>query len=458
MVRLAVISALALALCAPASAFRLTLVPGQPVISADVTGAVALYDSDLGTPGASLSLSGRAALSLHDVFKDSSGQLFTVPMPDMSIVYVPMTGTPIGGMTGNGGLSAAFDGNLSKGWATSDKSPGAVSGYSWASTVGIQPTSPLPLTKFIATAPNNGGFVGDASGSTTSWQLTASATCTFTGSIVLDTGFVPIGTASASFTRTINNQTAYSCYYLTFYGNGPNAIYIAQFQPFYTQTPPPRGIVSLGNVEVNDQAISNGVGNSGPVTCAANACTYRGTIQIDDTPGQVSCILSLGFDSHCGIWNVRDQREICLQAGDNRPATQGPLCHAGVPCYIYTPTVYGASQPPYQLGPMEGNPLVRLRVLSGLLGDFTQARLSNTVFENGQSAYWFRINSNGAAQCANLVSHNYDTSTEQAGTTLISECLIPPFSGVVTLTAHEGQRYNASAFWHDIFLRACFKY
>lgn len=74
------------------------------------------------------------------------------------------------------------------------------------------------------------------------------------------------------------------------------------------------------------------------------------------------------------------------------PATLAQECpypsQWGSPCTAYTPASY-STQPPYQFAPVEGNSLIRLRVLSGLVGDSVKVTYKQSYFLNGVSAYWF---------------------------------------------------------------------
>lgn len=72
----------------------------------------------------------------------------------------------------------------------------------------------------------------------------------------------------------------------------------------------------LNGLWVNDVQIS-GKNGATTYTIPANTATYLGTIAMDSTSGQVSCILSLGQSRKWGVWNAYNRQSIQMQVSDN---------------------------------------------------------------------------------------------------------------------------------------------
>lgn len=70
-------------------------------------------------------------------------------------------------------------------------------------------------------------------------------------------------------------------------------------------------------LKVNSASFTCRTGQSTTITCAASECTYLGTVQMDATAGQISCLYSRALNSRCGIWNQYNRKTAILQVGDN---------------------------------------------------------------------------------------------------------------------------------------------
>ena len=94
-------------------------------------------------------------------------------------------------------------------------------------------------------------------------------------------------------------------------------------------------------------------------TIAANFATYLGSLYIDGTNGQVSCLLSYGQSRKWGIWNAYNRAPTFLKAGDG------------------TATWAGAGAGTYRAA--DGNTANSLTIFSGLAEEIYQIKLIQTV-------------------------------------------------------------------------------
>ena len=437
---------------------RLTLVPGNPT-PGEVIGATSVYYSSLGNAGPSLSLAGLPAGSVNDVFQEPGGALCSWSTPLPTLAQVP-NGTPI--HTGTGAntwtnVSAAFDGVLSK-----SGTAGAlvISNVGMNNFIGQDFGIPVTISRVVVTPPNNDYVRGDAPPalqtevdySDDGVNFFSAASATYIPTVI--GAFGPSYNYIYDFAATSHRYWRWGAS-----GNGASEIKVPQLQ-FFGPTPYSRGLTWNGASYVAAADIPNCNSGGTPVDCPMGSCKHLGTIQIDPMAiGQVSCKLSYGLDAGCGISNDLNRVQICLKAGDARPpVTLSPPCHTGSSCWVYAPVI----QPSYLFAPVEGNPLIRLRVLDGLGLQSVKASYSSAFFRNGQSAYWFGIGINGSNFPRGFWGEsNYDSTTTQGGIALQTEISVEPFVGVTTFTALEGQSNgNISAFWgeNNMSLRACFKY
>lgn len=426
---------------------RLTLVAGQPVMPEDVTEANILYHSALGVAGPALSLSGYAANSLHDVFR-RNGVLCTAPLPPVDGTYNLVSGTPIGGMSHNGGLACAYDGNPIKGYLTSAKSPGAVTGISHASCIGLRTATPQAIKRFVATSPTDNSFLGN--NNPTPWQWRTSNVDDFASAEITAQGTTPTWVPGGiKLDVTIPNPPSTTHRWLAFAGNVVNATYLAQLEPYTFTSSSPRGIVDNEFGEPVNQFAMQCQSDNGLIELDPFEAEYLGMFMIDPVAGKASHKVGYGLDRYSGVWNARNQVQLLLRAGDPRDFVNGDK--------VYTPVAYGATQPPYQFGPVENNPLIRLRVLSGLHQHATSVTYSQSYFMSNVSAYWFGIGIDSLnTPSGRSVFANHDNAGDYEGDGQIAECAIAPFVGMRMANALEGQRYGAQAFWgeQDMLLSA----
>ena len=429
---------------------RLTPVPGVPVLQGDVIGAQTIYLSSLGNVGPSLSLIGRAAGSLHDVFQTAGGTLCSAPMPQPTLMQVT-GGTTLapGAWTTPGN---AFDGNISQ---------TALAGAYITSSVGLNNYigkdygTPVTISQAVIYAPVDDWLRGDEPVAGVQIEVSYSDD-NVNFSVVTNNTFVNSWGAVGRIYTVNFMPTTHEWWRFGVAGNGSSRIKINELQ-FWGPAPYSRGIVWNGTADVSDHDIPACASTAGPIDCPVG-CEYLGLVQIDQTAaGQVSCVMSYGLNRGCGVWNAQNQVDFLLRSGDSRPAiTTSPPCHSGSSCFVYTP----AGEPEYLFGPTEGNSLIRLRVISGLPGPTVHVKYKQVYFINGVGAYWWGIGINGSNfPCSTWLSANFDSST-QGGASQDAECVVGPFVGSMTFNAIEGQSGNVSAFWgeNNMVLQATVKY
>jgi hypothetical protein len=149
-------------------------------------------------------------------------------------IFIPgATGTPIGGMTTQGGLAAAFDGNTSQANTSSATSNGVPTGYVNNAAVGKDwgAGTVKCISRFDAWSPTDFGFLGN--GAAVGYKLQGS-TDNFSSSVVdLYSGTSPSGAAASfSVAAGIVRTAAYRYHRLVFNGNGVNAVFCAELK-FY---------------------------------------------------------------------------------------------------------------------------------------------------------------------------------------------------------------------------------
>jgi hypothetical protein len=411
---------------------RLSLVTGQPFPTQDVAPTGALFDTDIGTPGLSLSLAGLPALSLFDVF-NAGGTLITNPMPQMS--DLPITGvTAIGGMIGASGIASVFDGNTNKPDVNGARSGSLAVGFALANSVGFALASAMPVTRVLVTSPNNSGFVG--SGSEAPWQLLGSATNNFATATLLAIGYLPASNASGPTQvdiRLTNGLSSLGYYWFCIYGNATNNNWIAQVQPFTELPMSSRGIITVGGNPVNAAAIGS---------VAPQSAIYRGTILISETAGLMRQTLSYGLNRMFPIWNMTDRRRIEMVAGFlGEPDSSGK--------YRYTPAprLFDA------YGPAMGNPNICATIVNGMADSTAQFRYIQAAYQNGGSAPTSYTNAIGIAgsNCpfGTLGSQNFDTTGTDQGAEVCAHYTMPPTFGAVKANALETAVGNVTGFYNE---------
>jgi hypothetical protein len=443
---------------------RLTLVQGQPFPSSDVALTSTLFDCDLGSPGLSLNLAGLPALSLQDVFSDGT-ELMTLPMPMMEL---PVTGiTPIGGMTGEAGLAAAFDGNLSKNSASSAMSSALVAGYALPNSIGFQISSTLLVTRIRITSPTDTGF--DGSGIGRPWKLIAFPSNTWGSGIQIAGGYGP----PSDFTRAVqieariaNGLVGNFDYWFCWYANGINNVHVCQVEAWCQLPISARGIVTLTGMvpfpgsAVNAAAVTM-AGNSGPVLVPAFGAKYRGTILISETAGMMRQTLGYGLNRMFPIWNMIDRRRIKMVAGCDADPTMG-----GFPPtpghYQFSPTQQPTANDGYAFSPAMGNPNISVTVVNGMADSTADVSYYQAVTENSAgaastppipaaaTALWAAVNEKNPTDVVlptDLLSpfgswavRNLDTDITDEGINVKSEYVSAPFYGAKTWRAVLGAR------------------
>ncbi len=73
----------------------------------------------------------------------------------------------------------------------------------------------------------------------------------------------------------------------------------------------------------------------GGAVCSAGQCGYIGSIMIDPTAGQISCLFSYGQNRRCGVWNLFNQVRFGMRAGNpSSPVIWVPAYEPTLGCYL----------------------------------------------------------------------------------------------------------------------------
>lgn len=423
---------------------KLTLVSGLPTPGDDVPPTGTFFDSDYGVTGPSFNLSMLSDLTLFDIFSDGSA-LYATPMPEMEVL---LTGTPIGGMTANGGLASAFDGNLAKGYAACARSGSKVAGYTPPNSLGLSLGSASIVTRFVASSPVNNAFSGDDEGMFVEYRV--SNINDITTGVILFSGYAPPMNPIAGAVSEIRGRfpNGVPCLYawIIFYGSGNN-VFVCQLRS-YAQLPfSARGLISVTGTLMNSNAIPAAIGNSGPVALPAQSVAYRGTI-LTNVGGLMHSTLSNGRDRIQPIYNINDRRKTSIIAG-NPDAANGT--------FSYTPSPYAVLDandwPTYYA--LNSDPSICVTVVSGLDEGTIDAQLSVGSFQNGTvgpTAYTCAIDvkkfndpSPYFYPMGQIGQQNFDSSGIAQGSDKMASVSLPSGLGALKFTAIETRRGNVSA-------------
>ena len=315
---------------------RLTLVPGQPYLSQDVTSQQIAYSpagfgntvivSGVPVPftsgpadqaGPVINLAGSATWtpnSIYDVFAVvrngavviGTGPAWTNQQQQNGGAYNKIAATTVI-TTGTGGgqwfnPGAAFNGATSQPFASS-----AYNGASLAANIGMANylgqdygSSPQQLSQFVLSAPSddyieapNGSvpIALDYSDDLVTWTNAYSATLNTTGG----------NGQSYTVNTAIVATAAHRAWRVGIAGNGTNRVKVGQVA-FYSSSPqpPPVGarepLTMSSGVNVNGASMPLQLDAATSISCPAGQCTLLGSIQIDAIAGQVTCNFSYGLN------------------------------------------------------------------------------------------------------------------------------------------------------------------
>jgi hypothetical protein len=418
---------------------RLTLVPGCPYPWPDVPPTSTIWDSDYGVNGPFLNLGGYAQGSLLDTWSDGSN-LYTTPMPSME---VPLSGTPIGGMTYNG-LAAAFDGNFAKSYAACSRSATETVGFGLNNAVGLALSTPAAPTRFVAWSPIDNAFDGADAGMF--WEFVASNTNDISTATVLATGYAPPinpGAASLVGARFPNGVQYAYCWFVG-YGTGTDHLFVMQLQVFAQLPFSARGIISVAGVPMNSGVLAAS-GNSGPVSLPLQSVAYRGTILIPD-PGAMHSTMTYGRSRMQPISNFSGRKKVTVVAGNPDAPTTTGFTYIPSPLAVLDPQDYPAFYP------VNGDSSISVTVVNGLAEDEIIANLSVAASQNGgispigptayvcgvsvksfgdTTPYWFPSGTRG--------SQNFDSTGTDQGSFMSATCSFRDY-GAFVLTPVEAIR------------------
>lgn len=445
---------------------RLTLVSGQPAMTADAISSTVWYTPDVSdtaevfdgtnmTPvrftasatdqvGLALDASFLAAGAAADVMLgvDGYGNPFlcaasfdATPLPFAKITpaAVITTGT---GATGWARASASADGVESQTAAVGARlSPSNNGG---ANYVGQDLGAPKIIRQVKIFYPSNDYLRGDgvspiplvleASNDNSTWRPIYSANVTNSVAGIL-TLTPPSG---------LNITAAFRYFRVGVTGNGFNAINNAEVEFFEDDTTSrAKNLIRRNGILVNDASESCDTGPSTHVTCASNRCTYLGSI-LAASAGTIRCDFSYGPSRQCGVWNPYNQRRKVLKAG--LLASPNPCDSVHFNCYLI-PTAIPA------WGPAAGDTGNSLTVFTGLAQDGIEVAYRQTFYLNvigtSSAQYQTSIGFNSSDtptmpwSSNTTEKYNYGNVGISHGATTNVNFIAPPIQGANVFTALE---------------------
>ena len=382
--------------------------------------------------------------SLHDLFlakRAGVTVLASAPMgqtPPPSGGLVLASGTPLGGLTYNGGLGASFDGSTAQGYAVSSRSAAGVAGYSFASAIGLQLATAQAVKRIEAWSPVDNSFIG--SNDQCAWQIRAGATVETAA--VVASGVAPAGVASTIAADIPSGPTGQT-WWLVLCGNGINGVYCTELRLYVEGQDQPAtggGIGMAAGLPVNDAALSLAC-DAGSFTVQAGQALYMGSLGIGPS-GIPRIDVTYKPDVRCDLWNYWHPLPILLQAGDNRPLVNGSR--------IYHPL---HSPSGYNFG-TEGREDIRVSLVSGIKRRSARPHWRGAYFLDSTlapAAVWTGIGLDGSTTPAGTWSlHNLDDNKSQQGLIgATASCTVQPFEGFKTIRPLEGRRGDVKGFWQE---------
>jgi len=447
---------------------RLTLISGQPEMTADAVGAQTIYlapDTGPYMPiyngsawvscnftsgvtdqvGLSLALAGSAswpANTIFDIFGYWNGSACALatrawdssmlPSAPAQITNVTTitSGTTPGSWTNPGN---AFNGTINQTGANSavfspsNNSSAHCLGQDWGAG------NPKAISQMVLTAPTDFPIRGDL---TTYLPIVSFGSNDNTNWTIIDQRNINSSANGTSYTLGINARfvVPYRYVRLCIAGDGSHGIRVSQLQFYTTAGPATRRLTKSNGIKVNDAAIPTARINA---TTTVNIPQYQGTFlgvfQTDTaSAGQVSAYVNPGPSRVYNIWNDQNQRTITLQA-----VVPFTVTGIGPNSYTLSSTSFGYIQSTSTFS------------LSALIG-YAQDPVSVTLLR----AAYMNTTGNGAGYVAGigLDSNNNISGTEFSMTTDSTgaaqgfqgsaSLTLPPFYGTHTFY---GVEYNAYA-------------
>jgi hypothetical protein len=438
---------------------RLTLVSGQPYMTADAVGAQTIYyapDTGQFVPvysgsawtlnqftsgntdqvGLSLALGGSAswaANSIFDVFAVINSGSLVLATRAWDASMLPTTSQIANNATITTGTTPtawtnpnnAFDGIVVKSSTTAANIQPGNAGT--ANCLGQNFGSPQTVSQVVITAPTDKQLVGSAS--TTDVRTYASSDGT--NFYLMSVNWVDDLSIGAGYTLPIPVGTQLpfqywrTCIDSNFKGGGPYNVWVAQIQYNTTAAPSTRRLTHFGGILVNDASMTARVSSSTTITTGQYQGTYLGSFQTDAaSAGQVSAYFSYGPSRVFNIWNAYRQTDITLQAG---------LVADTNTSYVLTNQLFS----PCENSTFSVVPFLGLAQQS-ITAQVQRAVALNSITPNASAAYEVGIGVDTITALSGTdASTNFDVLNIVHGLPIPSNVVLPPYFGTHTLTCIE---------------------
>ena len=159
----------------------------------------------------------------------------------------------------------------------------------------------------------------------------------------------------------------------------------------------------------------------------ANLATYVGTILIDGSAGQVSCLLAYGQNRIWGVWNAYNRVPIIMKAGDSTAS------------WSYSTATTRASN---------NSSSNRISVLCGLAEEFIEADfLQNISRATNAGPDYCGVGWNSTTTASGILGARYHTSTTNDPGLAHGRYVNPPALGRNNVTSLERASGSATATW-----------
>jgi hypothetical protein len=442
---------------------RLTLVSGQPYMSADCVGCQTIYlapDNGQFVPvyngsawtlncflsggtcpaadnvGISLGLGGSAswpANSIFDVFAVINSGSLVLATRAWDASMLPTTSQISNNTTITTGTTptawtrptAAFDGIVVKSGTTSAT---VAANAGLANCLGQNFGSPQIVTSTTVTAPTDHFVMGNIG----VMDIRTYASSDGTNFYLMSLNWINDAAMGAAYTLPIllGNQQPYQ-YWRTCFDRDPYVVtpgfnvWIAQIQYNTTTAPVTRRLTHYGGILVNDASMTARVSSSTTITTGQYQGTYLGSFQTDAaSAGQVSVYFSYGPSRTFNLWNAYRQVDIVQQAGIVADTTTA---------YTLTNQLFS----PCENSTFSVVPFVGL-AQQPVTAQVQRAVFMNTGSPSAPASYEVGIGVDTITAISGTdASTNFDTTGMAHGLPVVSNIVLPPYFGTHTLTCIE---------------------